>query len=146
MPCSAELRAVTVPTGSGSVRVSATSIEAHISRSTLMKAVRVDGLLMPLLELNSQTFIALLLLVGGYRVLYHGAPAGDLIFFYTDGCVEAENASGDIFGSERLEHALASAAWLGADQVMAKVEAEVARFRAGVELQDDATMMVVKVG
>ena len=29
---------------------------------------------------------------------------------------------------------------------MAQVEAEVARFRAGVELQDDATMMVVKVG
>jgi hypothetical protein len=29
---------------------------------------------------------------------------------------------------------------------MAKVEADVSRFRAGVELQDDATMMVVKVG
>ena len=72
--------------------------------------------------------------------------AGDVLFFYTDGCVEAENASGDMFGSERLEQALASAAGLGADQVMAKVEAEVARFRAGVELQDDATMMVVKVG
>jgi sigma-B regulation protein RsbU (phosphoserine phosphatase) len=69
-----------------------------------------------------------------------------VLFFYTDGCVEAENASGDMFGSERLERALATAAGLGADQVMATVEAEVSRFRAGVELQDDATMMVVKVG
>jgi len=48
----------------------------------VMKAVRVEGLLLPLLELNSQTFIAALLLVGGYRVLYHNAPAGDLIFFF----------------------------------------------------------------
>ena len=72
--------------------------------------------------------------------------AGDVLFFYTDGCVEAENDGGDMFGSDRLESALAAAAGQGADQVMAHVEAEVSRFRAGVELQDDATMMVVKVG
>ncbi len=41
MPRSAELRAVTVPTGSGSVRVTSTSISAPISRSTSRKAVRV---------------------------------------------------------------------------------------------------------
>jgi sigma-B regulation protein RsbU (phosphoserine phosphatase) len=83
---------------------------------------------------------------GGYTEQGFDVAAGDVLFFYTDGCVEAENASGDMFGSERLEQALASAAGLGADQVMATVEAEVSRFRAGVELQDDATMMVVKVG
>ena len=71
---------------------------------------------------------------------------GDVLFFYTDGCVEAENASGEMFGSERLEAALAKAAGLGADQVMVAMEEEVSRFRAGVELTDDATMMVVKVG
>ena len=48
----------------------------------VMRAVRVEGLLIPLLELNSQTFIAALLLVGGYRVLYHDMPAGDLIRFF----------------------------------------------------------------
>jgi sigma-B regulation protein RsbU (phosphoserine phosphatase) len=69
-----------------------------------------------------------------------------VLFFYTDGCVEAENAVGDMFGSDRLEEALAAAAGQGADEVMARVEAEGSRFRAGVELQDDATMMVVKVG
>ena len=50
--------------------------------NNVLKAVRIEGLLMPLLELNSQTFIALLLLVGGYRVLFQGTPAGDLIFFF----------------------------------------------------------------
>jgi len=83
---------------------------------------------------------------GGYTEQAFDVAPGDVLFFYTDGCVEAENASGDMFGSERLERALATAAGLGADQVMAMVEAEVSRFRAGVELQDDATMMVVKVG
>ncbi|MDX1945534.1 MAG: ABC transporter transmembrane domain-containing protein, partial [Pirellulaceae bacterium] len=48
----------------------------------VMIAVRREGLLMPLLELNSQTFIALLLLVGGYRVLYADMPPGDLIRFF----------------------------------------------------------------
>ena len=83
---------------------------------------------------------------GGYAEQSFDLAAGDVLFFYTDGCVEAENAGGDMFGWERLEQTLAGAAALGADQVMAKVEAEVTRFRAGVELQDDATMMVVKVG
>jgi serine phosphatase RsbU (regulator of sigma subunit) len=83
---------------------------------------------------------------GGYVEQAFDVAPGDVLFFYTDGCVEAENAAGDMFGSERLERALAAAAGKGADQVMEQVEAEVSRFRAGVELQDDATMMVVKVG
>lgn len=50
----------------------------------VMKAVRLEGLLMPLLELNSQTFIAAILLVGGYRVLSPDIqmPPGDLIRFF----------------------------------------------------------------
>ena len=52
--------------------------------NNVMKAVRLEGLLMPLLELNSQTFIALMLLVGGYRVLSPEIqmPPGDLIRFF----------------------------------------------------------------
>jgi ATP-binding cassette subfamily B protein len=52
--------------------------------NNVMKAVRLEGLLMPLLELNSQTFIAAILLVGGYRVLSPEIqmPPGDLIRFF----------------------------------------------------------------
>jgi ATP-binding cassette, subfamily B, bacterial len=52
--------------------------------NNVIGAVRMEGLLMPLLELNSQTFIAALLLVGGYRVLTPGIdmPPGDLIRFF----------------------------------------------------------------
>lgn len=52
--------------------------------NNVMKAVRLEGALMPLLELNSQSFIAAILLVGGYRVLSPEIqmPPGDLIRFF----------------------------------------------------------------
>lgn len=83
---------------------------------------------------------------GGYTEQHIALDAGDVLFFYTDGCVEAENAAGDMFGADRLEAALAASAGRGADDVIVAVEADVSRFRAGTELQDDATMMVVRVG
>jgi serine phosphatase RsbU (regulator of sigma subunit) len=83
---------------------------------------------------------------GGYREQLFHLNEGDVLFFYTDGCVEAEDVTGEMFGSDRLEASLAASAGFGADAVIVAVEGEVSRFRAGVELQDDATMMVVKVG
>jgi len=45
---------------------------------------RTQGLFLPLLDLNSQLFVAALLLVGGYQVLRPGATAnvGDLVGFF----------------------------------------------------------------
>jgi ATP-binding cassette subfamily B protein len=50
----------------------------------VVKATKQEALLLPLLEFNTHFFIALLLLVGGYRVFTKeiGAPAGDLIHFF----------------------------------------------------------------
>lgn len=50
----------------------------------VIKAVRMEATLLPLLEFNSQMFIAALLLVGGYRVLTPeiDMPPGDLIRFF----------------------------------------------------------------
>ncbi len=70
--------------------------------------------------------------------------AGDLVFFYTDGCVEAESESGEMFGPERLEALLRTSA--GAEDLLASVERSVKAFRGMAEPFDDATMMVVKVG
>jgi len=47
-----------------------------------MKATRTAGVFLPLLEFNSQFFIAALLLVGGYRVLSGQMATGDLIQFF----------------------------------------------------------------
>jgi sigma-B regulation protein RsbU (phosphoserine phosphatase) len=80
----------------------------------------------------------------GYAESRAALAAGDRLFFYTDGCVEAENVQGDMFTTERLEALLLAVA--GEADLLARVEAEVGAFRGTREPFDDATMMVVKVG
>jgi sigma-B regulation protein RsbU (phosphoserine phosphatase) len=80
----------------------------------------------------------------GYAEATVQLAAGDLLFFYTDGCVEAEDDNSEMFGDERLERLLASAA--GSEDLLARVESEINAFRGKREPFDDATMMVVKVG
>ncbi len=83
----------------------------------------------------------------GHREQYAQLAAGDLIFFYTDGCVEAESETGDdMFGADRLEALLQSAAVGNTDEVLHRVETAVNAFRGKREAFDDATMMAVKVG
>jgi serine phosphatase RsbU (regulator of sigma subunit) len=72
--------------------------------------------------------------------------AGDLVFFYTDGCVEMENEAGDMFGADRLESLVSQSARANADEVLLKVEGAISAFRGHRDLFDDATMMVVKLG
>jgi serine phosphatase RsbU (regulator of sigma subunit) len=80
----------------------------------------------------------------GYTELSVQLAAGDLLFFYTDGCVEAENEQGEMFGAERLE-ALLLEAVKSADPLQ-RIEHDVAEFRGTSEPLDDATLMTVKVG
>jgi sigma-B regulation protein RsbU (phosphoserine phosphatase) len=82
----------------------------------------------------------------GFREQQIQLTAGDLLFFYTDGCVETENEAGEMFGAERLETLLVSAATAGSDDVLSRIEGAVNTFRGSRELFDDATMMSVKVG
>jgi serine phosphatase RsbU (regulator of sigma subunit) len=80
----------------------------------------------------------------GYAESRVALASGDRLFFYTDGCVEAENADGEMFTTERLEGLLLTAA--GDPDLLARIEAEVSAFRGTREPFDDATMMVVKIG
>ena len=87
------------------------------------------------------------LLVGhGYGERQVRLEAGDVLFFYTDGCIEAENRSGEMFGTARLEALLAGPPTGSAADLLVRVERDIVEFRSGQELRDDATMMVVKVG
>jgi serine phosphatase RsbU (regulator of sigma subunit) len=75
--------------------------------------------------------------------------SGDLLFFYTDGCVESENEADEMFGPERLEALLESIGSAGSstpDRVLQLVEEAVTSFRGTREPNDDATMMAVRVG
>jgi serine phosphatase RsbU (regulator of sigma subunit) len=98
------------------------------------------------LERMASTGVPVGLLVGrGYSQLEVQLEAGDRLFFYTDGCVEAENEAGDFFGADRLEAALAAGDGDPGD-VLANVERVVERFRGARELLDDVTVMAVRVG
>ena len=63
-------------------RVFADLAEDHSTYNTAL--LRTQGVFVPLLELNSQLFIAVLLLVGGYRVLASESATGvgDLVAFF----------------------------------------------------------------
>jgi sigma-B regulation protein RsbU (phosphoserine phosphatase) len=98
------------------------------------------------LDRMASTGLPVGLLAGrGYRQEELQLEAGDRLFFYTDGCVEAENEAGDFFGADRLEAAIAGAGD-HPDDVLAHVERTVEQFRGARELLDDVTVMAVRVG
>lgn len=80
----------------------------------------------------------------GYSEQSVQLSAGDFLFLYTDGCVEAENEQGEFFGMERLEQLLTASE--RSRDPLRHVEAGVAEFRGRSEPSDDATMMTVRVG
>jgi serine phosphatase RsbU (regulator of sigma subunit) len=82
----------------------------------------------------------------GYKEVEVQLAPGDLLFFYTDGCVEMENDQEEMFGSDRLEALVAASGRSSTDDVLATVEQAISTFRGGRDLFDDATMMAVRVG
>jgi sigma-B regulation protein RsbU (phosphoserine phosphatase) len=70
----------------------------------------------------------------------------DVVFCYTDGCVEAENESGDMFGADALERELLAIGPVSTDALLQRMEDVLSKFRGRREPFDDATMMVVKAG
>jgi serine phosphatase RsbU (regulator of sigma subunit) len=73
------------------------------------------------------------------------ARPGDLLFFYTDGLVEAEDESGEMFGFDRLKALLGREQRQGVDTVLHEVEDAVRRFRGNHEPMDDATLMALRL-
>jgi len=70
----------------------------------------------------------------------------DLLFFYTDGMVETENETGEMFGPERLEALLERSRDRRVDDLLATIESSVREFRGAAEPFDDATMMALRLG
>lgn len=70
----------------------------------------------------------------------------DALFFYTDGLVEAADAAGEEFGMARLEAMLVDERSRGPEGLMAGIETAVNRHRGGTEADDDATMMLLRIG
>ena len=80
----------------------------------------------------------------GYTEQSLQLAAGDLLFLYTDGCVEAEDEQDEMYGMERLEQLLIAAAL--SPNPLEHVEEGIRQFRGRHEPSDDATLMTVQVG
>jgi serine phosphatase RsbU (regulator of sigma subunit) len=100
------------------------------------------------LERMSSTGMPIGLLAGrGHNQLEVQLAEGDRLFFYTDGCVEAENDRREMFGAERLETALQALPPAATPQeVLVHIERAIEQFRGARELFDDVTVMAVRVG
>ena len=72
---------------------------------------------------------------------------GDLIVFFSDGIVDAENATGEMFGEERLCSLLqhTPAATSSSNSAIETIMEAVARFQSGTDHFDDETLVILRV-
>ncbi len=70
---------------------------------------------------------------------------GDLIVFFSDGIVDAVNASGDMFGDERLAHVLQSLKNPTAAVAAETILDAVTTFQSGTAHFDDETVVILRV-
>ncbi len=69
---------------------------------------------------------------------------GEVLLLFTDGITEAENADHTLYSSDRLAKALAAAATVDAQHVVAAVIDDVVRFVGGAEQADDMTVLALR--
>lgn len=71
--------------------------------------------------------------------------SGDQVVFFTDGVIEAVNAEGNVFGTDRIDSALANRP-ATAEHLIQAILRDLTAFTAGVPVADDRTLVVVKRG
>jgi sigma-B regulation protein RsbU (phosphoserine phosphatase) len=71
--------------------------------------------------------------------------SGDLVLFYTDGLTEAQNPDMELFGTGRVCSILMSLAHLPAREIIDALYSAVADFRKSDILQDDISLLVLKL-
>lgn len=71
--------------------------------------------------------------------------SGDLLLIYTDGVTEADNGKGELFGIERLCKILHSRQRESPQAIIDAVILNVATFSGTIPMEDDVTMVVMKI-
>ena len=71
---------------------------------------------------------------------------GQIVVLGTDGIWEAQNPHGDMLGKEALYKIVRENADAGASLLLDLIIAHVDQFSGGISLQDDVTLVVVKIG
>ncbi len=70
---------------------------------------------------------------------------GDVVFFYTDGIVEAKNKDGEVFGFDRLKELFCRLIYLEPEEITNRIITRVRRFSGSNRSDDDdMTIIVIK--
>lgn len=80
-----------------------------------------------------------------YATLEVPLAAGDLLLFYTDGIVEAQNKERHLFGFERLEAIVRDCGDEAPREVIARIVAAVAAFSGRRPQHDDMTLVAIRI-
>jgi sigma-B regulation protein RsbU (phosphoserine phosphatase) len=72
--------------------------------------------------------------------------SGDILVLYTDGLTEAASASGELFGSDRLCQVIYEAQGEPVEVIMEAIFREVTAHTGRQTLEDDASVVIMKVG
>jgi len=80
-----------------------------------------------------------------YEEFTYSTQPGDMVVFFSDGIVDAENAEGEMFGTERLAEVLRSVPCATAEATVDAILEAVNVFQSGTAHFDDETVVVVRV-
>ncbi len=80
-----------------------------------------------------------------YEEFTFSTQPGDMIVFFSDGIVDAENAAGEMFGTERLGSVLQLQDCPTAESTVEAILHAVNQFQAGMVHFDDETVVVLRV-
>jgi sigma-B regulation protein RsbU (phosphoserine phosphatase) len=69
----------------------------------------------------------------------------DVLLFYTDGLTEACNSDGEMFGTAGVDRHLNAVMHLPADEIIDSFYARIHAFTGSQNLQDDISLVVVKI-
>ena len=80
-----------------------------------------------------------------YEEFTFATQPGDMIVFFSDGIVDAENADHEMFGTDRLNQVLENQPCPTAESTVEAILDAVTEFQAGTEHFDDETVVVLRV-
>jgi serine phosphatase RsbU (regulator of sigma subunit) len=69
-----------------------------------------------------------------------------ILVLYSDGIIEARNASGEFYGLDRLVEVVSIHQSLEASRLLARILEDVSEFTAGAPIEDDQTLVLLRVG
>jgi len=70
---------------------------------------------------------------------------GDMLYLYTDGVTEANNAAEELYGEERLKNTLNDLSGLPPAELLPRVKADIDLFACGAPQFDDITMLAISI-